>query len=344
MRKPTTTDQPQAPWRGAALSLGVLVTVFCVSGATCSSGLRNPFAPTGPPAPQVITTASTLDQMIAAVNQNADRVQRLQSNNASITVPGVAGIPLLRGNIAAERPKRLRVQASTALTGPEVDVGSNDERFWFWVKRNEPPAVYFARHDQFAGSAAQQSLPIEPEWLWDALGLTRFEPTDQHTGPLPYASGTVEVRSVLKRPGGRYTKSTVIDASTAWVLEQHVYDGSGALLASSQAKQHRYYPQAGVSLPQKVELRVPRAQLSLAIDLGEVQVNAPSANPAIWAMPAMSGYEQVDLGAAALGLTATHPLQEPMHSNAQPQRAAQQQPAAASLATPRWKSPYDPPR
>ncbi len=338
MRDPDAANRPSAPRKGAAFSLAVLATVFCASGATCSSGLRNPFAPAGPPAPQVITTASTLDQMIAAVNQNADRVMRLQSNNASITIPGVAGIPLLRGNIAAERPKRLRVQASTSLTGTEVDVGSNDELFWFWTKRNEPPALYFARHDQFASSAAQQSLPIEPEWLWDALGLTRFEPTDQHTGPLPYASGTVEIRSVLNRPGGRYTKSTVIDASTAWVLEQHVYDASGVLLASSQANQHRYYPEAGVSLPQKIDLRVPRAQLSLAIDLGQVQINAPSANPALWAMPAMSGYEQVDLGTAAPGLTATHPLQEPFHKTAEPQ------PAAASVATPEWKSPYDPRR
>jgi len=114
-------------------------------------------------------------------------------------------------------------------------------------------------------------------------------------------------------------------------------------LASSQASQHRYYPEVAASLPQKVELRVPRAQLSLAIDLGQVQINAPSANPALWVMPAMSGYEQVDLGAAAPGLTATHPLQEPFHTAAPPQQA-QPQPGSASLATPRWKSPYDPPR
>ena len=291
-----------------------VLLVFCASGATCRSGLRNPFLQTGPPAPQVLTAGSTLDQVIAAVNQNADRVVRLQSSDASITVPGAAGIPLLRGNIAAERPRRLRVQASTALTGQELDVGSNDELFWFWIKRNEPPAVYFARHEQFANCAARTALPVEPEWLWDALGLARLEPNDCHEGPLPHGDGAIEVRSTLNRPGGRYTKLTVIDASTAWVLEQHVYDEAGQLVASSRARSHRYDPQTGVSLPRVVEVQVPKAQLSLKIDLGRVQVNTPPGNPALYAMPTLTGYEQVDLGALA---TQQRPLY-PQHATAQP--------------------------
>ena len=53
----------------------------------------------------------------------------------------------LSGNIAAERPGRFRLTAGTAVTGQEIDLGSNDELFWMWVRRNQPPAVYFCRHD-----------------------------------------------------------------------------------------------------------------------------------------------------------------------------------------------------
>jgi hypothetical protein len=281
--------------------LWLLLIVFCGSGATCNRAFRNPFGQIGPPAPEVLVGGSSLDQVVAAVNQNATRIASYQTNNASITVPGVPGIPLLRGNIAAQQPGKVRLQASTALTGSEVDLGANDELFWFWVKRNEPPALYFSRHDQFAGTAAQQVLPIEPQWLIDALGLMQFSPHDRHEGPFPHGNDALEIRSIVQTRGGQMSKITVVDARRAWVLEQHVYDATGSLVASTRANDFRYYPEVGVSLPQDIDLRVPSAQLSLSIDVGTVSINTLAANPELWSKPVLSGYPQIDLGSAAPG-------------------------------------------
>jgi len=289
----------EKPNRNASFpkKLLLLIVVFCGSGATCNRAFRNPFAPVGPPAPEVLSMGTSLDKIVAAVNQNSSRVVSYQTNNASITVPGMPGIPLLRGNIAVRQPGKVRLQASTALSGPEVDLGANDELFWFWVKRNEPPALYFSRHDQFAGSAAQQLMPIEPQWLLDALGMMQFLPHDRHEGPFPHGDGELEIRSVLQTRGGPMSKSTILDARRAWVLEQHLYDATGALVASTRASDHRYHPQVGVSLPQKVELRVPAAQLSLSINVGTVQLNSMPDNGALWSLPAIT--PQIDLGSAA---------------------------------------------
>jgi hypothetical protein len=243
-----------------------------------------------------LATGSSLDQIIAAVNQNAGRITSYQSNNASLTVPGMPGIPLLRGNIAAQRLGRVRLQASTALTGPEVDLGANDDLFWFWVKRNEPPALYFARHDQFCGSAAQKIMPIEPQWLLDALGFAEFRPSDQHNGPLPLGDGKVEITSIVQSRCGTLTKRTVVDARRAWVLEQHVYDSAGTLVATAVAKSHRYHQEAGISLPQQIEIRIPASELSLSIDVGTVAINTLGESPQLWTLPTISGAPQVDLG------------------------------------------------
>lgn len=285
-----------------ALNVLLLLVLFCGSGATCSRSFRNPFASQlGPPAPEVLLAGSSLDQVIAAVNQNSSRIVSYQSNDASITIPGIPGIPLLRGNLAAQRPGRVRLQASTAITGPEVDLGSNDELFWFWVKRNEPPALYFSRHDQFVGSAAQQLMPVEPQWLLDALGMMQFSMSDHHEGPVPHGNGTVEIRSVVNTRSGTMTKSTVIDARRAWVLEQHIYAPTGTLLASAVARSHRYYPEVGASLPQEIDLRLPAMQMSLTIDVGTVALNQMGVNPQLWSLPAMSGVQQIDLGSAPPG-------------------------------------------
>jgi hypothetical protein len=273
----------------------VLATVL---QASCASSLRNPFRSAGPPAPEVLMPGAALNDVIAMVNRNADKLQSYQTNNASISVPGLPGIPLLTGKIAAQRPGRLRLLASTALTGPEVDLGSNDELYWFWVKRNEPPALYFARHNQAVGSAAQQLTPIEPQWLLDALGFMRFNPEDAHQGPAPLGDRGLEVRSVLKGRSQTFTRVAVIDVRKAWVLEQHIYDSSGRLIASTAAREHRYLPEAGLSLPQKIDVRIPAAEFSLSIDVGTVAVNGTMENAALWTMPNLSGYPQIDLGAA----------------------------------------------
>src|SRR5688572_11627998 len=154
----------------------------------------NPFAAQGPVAPQVLAEGATRDQIIAAVNQNSARIRSLSVTGASITIPDTMGLPTLTGNIAAERPGRFRLTAGTAF-GQEVDVGSNDELFWMWVRRNQPPAVYFCRHDQFAGSNIRQIMPIEPSWLLAAMGIVDLDPASVIDGPLPRGDGTVELRS-----------------------------------------------------------------------------------------------------------------------------------------------------
>jgi hypothetical protein len=290
-------EQPQA--RNGRQCLAI-VTAFaaCILCTSCARSFRNPFSTAGPPAPDVLVPGAPLDQIIAAVNRNAQLIQNYQTHNASINIPGALGIPTLRGHIAAQRPGRVRLDASTTLTGSEVDLGSNEELFWFWVKRNEPPAVYFARHSQAVGSAAQQLMPIEPQWLVDALGMAEFRPGDQHQGPLPVGKNRVEITSIVASRSGTMTKKTVVDVAKAWVLEQHLYDASGQLLASAVAKSHSYYPETGVSLPQVIEIRIPPAELAMTIDVGTVELNRLVDNPQLWTMPPKPGAPAVDLGAA----------------------------------------------
>lgn len=298
MRQGDVDCRPAPNWTSAGGICLLLAFVFCTSGASCTRTMRSPFAAWQPPAPQVLMTGSSLDQVIAAVNANAARIQSIQTNNASIAVPGMPGIPLLGGKIAAQRPGRFHLVAGTALTGDEVDMGSNDQQFWFWVKRNEPPALFYSRHDQFAGSAAQRMMPIEPQWLLDAIGFAEFRPGDAHTGPTALGSGRVEIQSVMQTRTGRLTKRTVVDATRALVLEQHVYDQQGTLVASAVAKTHKYYDKLNINLPDDVEIRIPASELSLSISMGTVEINTLGENPQLWAMPSKPGVPLVDLGAS----------------------------------------------
>jgi hypothetical protein len=283
--------------------LTLVVLMLCASGATCQrSMLVNPFVLPGPTAPEVLAEGAARDQIITAVNQNSARIQSLSVTGAGITIPDTLELPLLTGNIAAERPGRFRLTAGTSF-GQEIDVGSNDELFWMWVRRNQPPAVYICRHDQFATSNIRQIMPIEPSWLLAAMGIVDLDPASVFDGPVPHGDGTVEVRSWLPSATGNLQRVMVIDARRAWVVEQHVYDQAGTtLLASAVAESHRYYPVEQVSLPDRVSIRLPLSGLAFKINLGPMQINQLAGDrQQLWTLPTFDGYPQHDLGGAAPG-------------------------------------------
>jgi hypothetical protein len=329
----------------AATSLAWLiaaVALFAGSGASCQRPLAfSPFAPPGPAAPQVLPEAASREQIIAAVNSNSSRVRSITATSASITIPDTMNLPILTANIAAERPNRIRITGGTAITGQEMDLGSNDQLFWMWVRRNQPPAVYFCQHDRFANSAIRQMMPIEPSWLLSAIGMTEIDPAQIVDGPTPCSGGTVELRSIMPSASGNLQRITVIDARRAWVVGQYVYDPSGrTLLASAVAESHQYYPVEQVSLPQVISLKLPTAGMSLKIDMGRVQINQLSGDPAqLWSMPAFDGYQKIDLG----GAVPNTPLPGRPAAQYPPPPAAPVVPAAylpqAAIAYPSYTAP-----
>jgi hypothetical protein len=271
--------------------LGVSLLLFIASGATCPWALRQP----GAPIPEVLPQAATLDQIIIAVNDNTARARTGVARQAYLTVPGA---PRLNADLAFETPRRFRLKARTGLTGDELDVGMNDELFWLWAKRGVPPAMYFCRLDQFAQSNARQIMPVEPEWLVEALGLPTFRPDEEHQGPIPVGAGRVEIRTRRRSAMGDMTKVTVVDAGRALVLAQHLYDAQNQLIASATTTNHIRDGLSGVNLPRQIELQLPTTQMRLRIDVVDWLINSLGPQDAnIWTKPDFTsqGIPNVDL-------------------------------------------------
>lgn len=266
------------------------LVLLAVAGAGCKTF---PWTQPTPPPPRLLPPSPTLEQVIEVVNRNNSQIRSFSSTRASIDGPG---FPSLRASLAFERPRRLRLRAETGLTGAEFDLGSNDELFWFWVRRNRPPAVYFCRHDQIATSEALRTMPIDPEWLIEALGVVELDPALPHQGPTPLPNDRLRIDTIRNTPEGPTTKITIIDGSQGWILEQHLYDARRRLLASSVASGHRRDPLSGLVMPTIVQINCPPAKLSMRINLGNVEINRLSGNTtALWTMPEYPGAPLVDL-------------------------------------------------
>lgn len=270
-------------------ALLLLALLFAASGASC----QNLASQYNTPTPRALPPTAALADIVRVVNDNSSRVQSLYTSTASISSPM---IPSLNASIALDRPQRFRLRAEHFATGPEVDLGSNDELFWFWVRRNQPPALYFCRHEQFGTSPLRRIIPVEPAWLIEALGLVYFDPAVQHVGPATVGAERLRIDSPRPTLYGQLTKTTIIDATRAWVLEQHLYDERRELIATAITSDHRRDAATDVTLPRDIEIRWPASQLTMKIRVNQWQVNSPAANASLWTMPEYPGWNPVDLG------------------------------------------------
>ena len=277
------------------LLLFTLLTILAASGASCprrsvpSTPLQPAFV--GPP---------TTEEVIRQINANSAPIRQLRAHGASLSIPEMT----LRAELAIERPQRLRLKADTALTSTELDLGSNDDLFWMWIKRADPPSVYFCRHDQFYSSSARQVLPVEPTWLISALGIVHLDPLGQHSGPVSAGPDKLELRSLIPTPAGPLTRVLILHDTQGWVLEQRLYNTQQQLLASSLASHHRYEPATGVTLPHHVEIRLPPSGMSFTVDVDRYEINQlDSRNWQLWQMPQPQGYPLADLASPQLRLS-----------------------------------------
>ena len=256
-------------FRASLLTLALLATAS--SGCTWLRSFRVFQPQVANPPPVVFQGNPTRDQVIAAVNANTARVQTLKSEGTMT----LAGLPALHAEIAVERPQKFRFRAGTQLFGPKVDLGSNEELFWFWVQLSPQPGVFYARHDQFAVSSARQMIPLEPRELIQALGLVELDPVGQVEGPVPLGSDQLELRVRTPSPAGDFTRMLYLHHQYAWVLEQHLYGPRGEHLATTKASEFEFDPIAGVSLPREISVQVPDGQLAFGLSLSRHTINQP---------------------------------------------------------------------
>jgi hypothetical protein len=282
--------------RPTNLYLLLLVTLTSASGASCPQFLQQ----YSPALPRVLPPQPTLPDVLTVVNANTAKVQSLSTRDATLSVPSAPMLPSLRAELHLDRPRRFRLLADTRLSGPELDLGSNDELFWFWVKRAPQGAIYYCRHDQFASSAARGLLPVEPEWLIESLGLVTLDPSLPHRGPSPVGRGRLRIETPLSTSNGPMTRVTVVDASGGFVVEQHLYDARGQLIASALASRHSRHPETGAVLPFRIEIQTPAtaqaSAFSMRIDLQNLAVNQlPPNGQQLWTLPTYPGFTPLDL-------------------------------------------------
>ncbi len=275
------------------LMIGLLLLLPFSGCETLKTAFRGK-DPTVPPLTTQAPNTLSLAEITSAINRNSMAIRNMSTENGQIMASGVL-IPL-QTRLTFERPKRLRIQASVAMSGQELDFGSNDMLFWIWNRRLPEKEMYYCRHDQFPTCPVRNLVPIEPDWIVEAIGIVEFLPTDLHEGPVPTEDGHLAIISRRQTASGQFVKRTVIDAQTAWVLRQEMYSPQNELVALATSSDHRYDKNTGIHYARRVEVKFQGSEGKVILDLGTPTFNTTMPfNSATFQLPNFDGYRSVDI-------------------------------------------------
>lgn len=277
----------------SALGLAALLLL-----AGCKPWLRQP-GPTPPPraaGPETVDAGT----LVGALNANAQRLQSLQVDDLDIQAHADNEQIGLVGVMSCQKPRNFRMMAN-CLGSQAVDMGSNNQEFWWWISKSDPPALIHCAYQDLARGNVYLPFPFQPDWVVEALGMGEYNPAGNYQVKVnPQTVELVEQTTSLQ--GQPVRKVTVFDRATvgtAWpkVVAHSLQDSGGTEICSARILDYRADKATQAVLPHKVVLSWPAQKIRLDMTLDGVKVNALSEQRAValFSRPQLRNVREIDL-------------------------------------------------
>jgi hypothetical protein len=280
--------------------LGMCLTVLA---AGCHLGphqrVEQPVANRVPPPTPSVTN------LVKYLNDNASRVQAVQSNNMEMTARDHGQGVSLSGLMVCQKPRSFRLKAKI-IAAPTVDIGSNDDEFWYWIGKGGPPYVFHCAYRDLPRVGPRLPFPFHPEIVVAALGMADYDDKAQYR--LVEKERTLElVESTSSAQGQPMQKVTVFNRFEAkspdpQVLEHILRDPQGQVVCKAVVHKVTIDRESGAILPVNVTLQWPKQQMELRMqvnDLHAVKIPTDRAQR-MFSRADLARYESFDLARGAL--------------------------------------------
>jgi hypothetical protein len=252
-----------------------LALLPCLTGCHPGMNVLNPKRPDTPPPGK----APTAEELVQYLNYNARKVQTVQSNHVDIDCKqGNQGVPGLSGLMVCQKPRNFRLKAKVAGQ-PVVDIGSNDQEFWYWISKAEPPYVYYCSYENLARGGVRMPFPFQPDMLVMALGMAEYDPNKKYE--IKPNDKTIELIETAVSPQGQPIKKVTVfnrfqaEKGQPQVLAYKLKDMQDkdictAVVYEVQTVQVAGYPEPAV-MPYRVKLTWPDQQVEMTMWLKDLQ-------------------------------------------------------------------------
>jgi hypothetical protein len=301
--------------------LTLLVAAVALSGAGCE-WMKNGFKPTpaGAGARSGPIPDYPAEVFVTYLNQQSDAIQGIEFDRVRISTesgPLLQQAVSLEGDLYCAKPRLFRLRAGLRLSPEEVDIGSNAQYFWMYVKRAQDPNFMYCSHDDYAnGKVPQLPIPFDTEWVLQALGMTTYGSPENYHVEVRQKEREYALVSEGQTPQGvRVRKITVLAAdregeNAPWVKKHVIMDAKGVPIATAEVRKVKAVsagtdPQTGkatvVQIPTDLLLTVQgpdnqKVKLSLLLD--KETVNPPTderKQQYLFTLPKINGSTPINL-------------------------------------------------
>jgi hypothetical protein len=227
------------------------------------------------PTPKAGETPSA-GALVSYLNENARRVQSVDCRELELDAKQKLQSVSLCGWMVCQKPLNFRMGADV-VGNQEVDFGSNDREFWFWIKRAEPPYVYHCSYDDFARGQARLPFPIQPQWIMEAMGIAECSSPERFT--VAVRGNTLELVEQATSPQGKPVRKVTlfnrmaVQGNAPQVTARILQDADGKEICSAIIKEVQIDRATGAVLPKKIRLVFPEEKMELSMKLDGVTVN-----------------------------------------------------------------------
>jgi hypothetical protein len=216
----------------------------------------------------------TAASLVAYLNESSRQVQALQCTDVTLDCRQGKQSGVASGRMDCQKPRNFRLTAQV-VGKPMVDLGSNENEFWYWISQADPPYVFHCSHEALAKGGVRMPFPFQPDMVLSALGIGEFDPAKQYD--VRTQARTIELIETTRSPQGQpMQKITVFNRSQAngtqpQIAAHILRDAQGREICRASVTEVVRDPKSGSELPRRIHLVWPDQQIELKMKLDGIK-------------------------------------------------------------------------
>jgi len=286
----------------SALGLGLVLALVGCSNFRFNLLDRDKNTPK-PPEP---TGAPTVAQLVEYLNANSQRVQTMRCDDVDLNASqGLQLMPGLSGRMVCQGQRFFRMKAGL-LGKDQIDLGSNDQEFWFWIRQFDPPHQFHCSYQALEeGKVKVMLLPFQPDWVMETMGLGKYGPAERYE--LQVEPEKFKLVERTKSPQGKAVRKVIVfnrreaRGTVPQITDyQLIDDASNKEICSAKVTEVQVVDRTSLAvIPRRLELRWPEEKFKLTMKLNGVTINQQVPGTAFVRAP-MPGVSSYDLATGRL--------------------------------------------
>lgn len=211
--------------------------------------------------------------LINNINVNLSKIKTVSLEDINIKLQRVS----IGGKLFYEKNnKKIRILIGTFF-GKELDIGANQEFFWFWSKRMNPSSLFYAKIQSASNTHLRPALSYD--WVFKSFG---FEEIDPKNAQIILCNGNHAIKESLIINEEKFLCISIIYKDL--ILGKHLYKEK-QLLASVEYDNFKNIN--GIKIPTHLDVFWYEEKIFMSWDINNIAINS-DINIDVWSMPEYS--------------------------------------------------------